>query len=87
MREKFMEKTNNKDELRPGYKREDLGKGKRGKYYQAYEEGHNLVLLKPEIAKAFPSEKAVNEALLSLIEIAQNTARSIKHSSGHPKAS
>ena len=58
-------KKANKDELRPGYKREDLGKGKRGKYYQAYEEGHNLVLLKPKIAKAFPSEKAVNEALFS----------------------
>ena len=75
-----MKKANNKDELRSGYKREDLGKGKRGKYYQAYEKGHNLVLLKPEIAKAFPSEKAVNEALLSLIEIAQNTDSPTKRS-------
>ena len=86
MREEFMKKANNKDGLRSGYKRKDLGKGKRGKYYQAYSEGHNLVLLKPEIAKAFPSEKAVNEALLSLIEIAQNTIDK-NRSSGHPKVS
>ncbi len=69
-----MKKAKSKDELRAEYKREDLGKGVRGKYYQAYEEGHNLVLLKPEVAKAFPSEQAVNEALLSLIEVAKNTA-------------
>jgi len=43
----------------------------RGKYYQDYNEGHNLVLLTPEVAKAFPSEDAVNKALLSLIKIAQ----------------
>ncbi len=41
-------------------------------------EGHNLVLLKSEVAKAFPSEQAVNEALLSLIEVAQNTAGQTK---------
>lgn len=67
-----MKKDNQKDELRTEYKRSDLGKGERGKYYKAYKEGHNLVLLKPEVAKAFPSEKAVNEALKSLIEVAQN---------------
>ena len=68
-----MKKGNIKDELRAEYKREDLGKGERGKYYEAYQEGHNLVLLEPEVAKAFPTEKAVNEALLSLIKVARNT--------------
>ena len=71
-----MKKAEDKDEMRSEYKREDLGNGVRGKYYEAYKEGHNLVLLKPEVAKAFPSEDAVNEALLSLIKIAQaSTAR------------
>ena len=65
-------------EMRVEYKREDLGVGIRGKYYDAYNEGHNLVLLKPEVAKAFPSEEAVNEALLSLIKIAQ-TSTTILH--------
>jgi len=73
MRDKFMKKVKNQDqdEMRTEYKREDLGIGVRGKYYEAYKEGHNVVLLKPEVAKAFPSEDAVNEALLSLIKIAQ----------------
>lgn len=61
------------DDLRSVYKRSDLGKGTRGKYFEAYEEGHNLVLLNPEVAKAFPTEEAVNEALMSLIKVAQNS--------------
>ena len=68
-----MKKSKNDDELRPEYKTSNLGKGRRGKYLAAYEEGNNLVLLNPEVAKAFPTEKAVNDALLTLIKVAQNT--------------
>jgi len=78
-----MKKVEEKDEMRSEYRREDLGKGVRGKYYEAYKEGHNLVLLKPEVAKAFPSEEAVNEALLSLIKIAQTSmSRTKDHKHG-----
>ena len=66
-----MKKAEENDGMRKEYRREDLGKGVRGKYYDSYREGHNIVLLRPEVAKAFPSEEAVNEALLSLIKIAQ----------------
>lgn len=66
-----MKKAKKDDEMRSEYKREDLSKGVRGRYYEAYQESHNLVLLKPEVAKAFPTEEAVNEALLSLIKVAQ----------------
>jgi hypothetical protein len=79
MREKFMKKIKNQDEMRQEYKREDLGVGVRGKYYEKYKEGHNIVLLKPEVAKAFPSEDAVNEALLSLIKIAQASTDQASH--------
>jgi hypothetical protein len=68
-----MKKGKDKDEMRSEYRREDLGTGVRGKYYKAYTESHNLVLLKPEVAEAFPSEEAVNDALLSLIRIAQTS--------------
>jgi len=61
------------DQLRPEYRREDLGKGVRGKYLEAYRKGTNLVLLKPEVAAAFPTEQAVNDALSSLIEVARHT--------------
>ena len=60
-----------KDNMRAHYNREDLGKGVRGKFFKEFNDGHNLVLLQPEVAKFFPSEDAVNEALLSLIKIAQ----------------
>jgi hypothetical protein len=67
-----MKKAKRKDDdMRSEYKREDLGVGVRGKYYQSYIESHNLVLLKPEVAEAFPSEESVNDALLSLIRIAK----------------
>lgn len=63
------------DELRPEYRREDFGPGVRGKYFEAYQEGANLVLLSPDVAQAFPTEKDVNDALRSLIKIAERTTR------------
>ncbi len=81
-RETSMKKVKDEDEMRSEYKREDLGVGVRGKYYEANKEGHNLVLLKPEVAEAFPSEEAVNEALLSLIKVAQASTVPTKGSSG-----
>lgn len=65
-----------KDELRSEYRREDLGKGVRGKYLKAYRGGTNLVLLRPEVAAAFPTERAVNDALKSLIKVARRSAGS-----------
>ena len=65
-------KTDKKaDELRPEYRREDLGKGVRGKYFESYKKGTNLVLISPDVAKVFPTEDAVNAALRSLISVAQ----------------
>jgi len=63
------------DDLRPEYRREDLGKGVRGKYYDAYTKGTNLVLLSPDVASAFPTADSVNEALRSLIKVAQAATR------------
>jgi hypothetical protein len=51
------------DDLRPEYRREDLGKGVRGKYFAAYQKGSNLVLLSPDVAKAFPTSDAVRPIL------------------------
>ena len=62
------------DELRKEYRREDLGTGVRGKYYREYMKGTNLVLLRPEVAQAFPTSEAVNEALQSLIDVATRSA-------------
>jgi hypothetical protein len=74
------------DELRRKYRREDLGKGVRGKYLKAYRAGTNLVLLQPKVAAAFPSEKAVNDALNSLIDVAQHSVGLTRRSPGRAKA-
>lgn len=79
-----MKKTKT-DELRPDYKREDLGAGTRGKFLEAYRNGTNLVLLNPDVAKAFPDEKTVNDALRSLIDVAQRSTDSTKNSVRHNK--
>jgi hypothetical protein len=66
-------KKADKDELRKEYARKDLGKGARGKYYDEYMKGTNLVLLSPEVASVFTSEKSVNDALKNLIKIAKDS--------------
>ena len=71
------------DDLRPEYRREDLGKGVRGKYFAAYQKGSNLVLLSPDVAKAFPNSEAVNEALRSLLQLTERTKKLTQHSTGH----
>ena len=63
-----------KDELRAEYKRSDFPGGfVRGKYAKRMRASSNIVVLKPEVADAFPNEEAVNSALLSLIELAHKT--------------
>lgn len=64
-----------KDEMRAEYKRKDLGKGVRGKYFARYAKGTNLVLLNDKVAKAFPTTEAVNEALLGLLALTEQTVR------------
>jgi hypothetical protein len=58
------------DELRPEYDLRQLLQAEvRGKYAKRYHSGTNLVLLDPDILKAFRSEKAVNEALRLVLEL------------------
>lgn len=61
------------DELRPEYRREDLGSRVRGKYLDTFRTGTNLVLLSSDVAKAFPTEESVNTALRSLIDTTKHT--------------
>ena len=58
------------DELRPEYDLRTLLKGGvRGKYAAKYRAGTNIVLLDPDVAKAFPTERAVNEALRLVLRL------------------
>jgi hypothetical protein len=55
------------DDLRPEYDFSSMSGGVRGKYVERYREGVNLALLDPEVAQAFPTDDAVNEALRTVL--------------------
>jgi len=61
------------DDMLPEYDFSTLKGGVRGKYFERASSGSNLVLLDPDVAKAFPSQEAVNRALRMLAEIAQSS--------------
>lgn len=54
-------------EMRPEY---DFSGGVRGKYVDRYRAGTNVVLLEPELTRAFPDSRSVNDALRALLSIA-----------------
>lgn len=48
----------------------DFTDGVRGKYFEQYRSGTNIVVLDPDVAAIFPDSAAVNEALRLLIKLA-----------------
>ncbi|MCL5801949.1 MAG: hypothetical protein M1283_05460 [Gammaproteobacteria bacterium] len=69
-------KTHPSDDLRSEYQF-DYSKAIRGKYYKRIlKEGANVVMLEPDVAKAFPSSEAVNDALRIVLK-AGHAARSL----------
>ena len=64
-----------KDDMRSLDKRSDFARLERGKFYSAVAAGTSVVLLEPAIAKAFPTSKAVNEALAGLLVLTKKTTR------------
>ena len=68
------------DDLRPEYDFASMKGGVRGKYIARLRKGSNLVLLEPEVAAAFPSAEAVNEALRGVL----NTTRAVRGKGGLP---
>jgi hypothetical protein len=70
------------DELRPEYDF-DYSKAIRGKYYKRLlEEGSNVVVLDPDVSKAFHDSASVNEALRSLLDLTRSTQRLTRRTSG-----
>ena len=67
-----------RDDMRQEYDFASMKGGVRGKHYEQYRKGSNVVLLDPDIAEAFPSEDAVNEALRGILR----TTRAVRQSGG-----
>jgi hypothetical protein len=63
------------DALREEYNFASLEGGVRGKHYKSATAGTNLVLLDPDVAKAFPTPEAVNKALRMLAEVAEEASK------------
>lgn len=69
------------DELRPEYDLKELLKGGvRGKYVGRYRAGANVVVLAPDVAQAFPTAAAVNEALRLVMRMTQIPQRAAESS-------
>ena len=63
------------DELRREYELSELANPTRGKYREKALAGSNLVLLDADVARAFPTAEAVNEALRLLVAVARTRVR------------
>jgi len=59
------------DEMRDEY---DFSGGVRGRFYQEYMKGSNVVLLDADVAEVFRNSEAVNQALRTLMTIARSQA-------------
>ena len=67
-----------KNDMRAEYKREDLGTLERGKFFEFAVGATKAVILRPEIAKAFPTSDAVNDAPAAKLNIAEESKRMTK---------
>lgn len=56
------------NEMRPEY---DFSQGIRGKHYESYRTGTNVVFLDADLIEVFPSSDAVNQALRLLVRLAR----------------
>ncbi len=54
-------------------KRDDAGVKMRGQYVARCLKAANVVVLDPEVQRAFPNSRAVNDALRALIDLARTT--------------
>jgi hypothetical protein len=64
------------EDLRPEYDFATMKGGVRGKYAARLKKGSNLVLLEPDVAAAFPTEAAANEALRVVLKAGEIARRS-----------
>jgi hypothetical protein len=52
-----MKKASNKSSRKQTRNEYDFSQGERGKYARRYAQGTNVVVLEPDVAKAFPTRK------------------------------
>ena len=71
-----MKKTDHlKDDLRPEYDFAAMKGGVRGKYHRRLKASTNIVRLAPDLAKVFPTDEAVDEALRTVVRASRALKR------------
>ena len=55
----------------------DFSGAARGKYARRYSQGTNVVILEPDVAKAFPNAEAVNSSLRALVSIIKRREKAV----------
>lgn len=68
------------DDMRAEYDFASMAGGVRGKYVGRVRDSSNIVVIEAEVAEAFPTERAVNEALKGVLY----TARAVRQTGGLP---
>jgi hypothetical protein len=69
-------------DMRDEYDLSELKGAVRGKHHDSYRSGTNLVLLQPDVAKAFPDADSVNEALRALLKVAARVKNDDRRNQG-----
>ena len=64
------------DEMRPEYRREDLGEAIRGKYFATFQKGSTFFLVDPGVAKACSTSEGLKESSRGLLRLTEQTKRS-----------
>lgn len=59
-----------RQEMLPEY---DFSGAVRGKYYERFRQGSNIVVLDPDVSEAFPTAASVNSALRTLASLARRS--------------
>jgi len=79
-----MPKQNKRDdyELQDEYDLSKMSIVAKGRYAPERRVGKNVVLLAPDVAQAFPSDEAVNEALRLVLRIAEVPSKYVVQSAG-----
>ena len=73
-------KDSSADEMHAEY---DFAHAVRGKYHKRLlKEGSNIIVLEPDVAKAFPDSASVNEALRVVLKAGQSARRLTTRASG-----
>ena len=71
-------KPRESDELRSEYDFAKMAGGVRGRYVRRYRAGTNLALLERDVAAAFPTDEAVNDALRAVLRAASRIPRTVR---------